>query len=316
MNVSFWIFEFTNLLVSCFMTASVSAVVMFGPIAFLEKKLPWQGNIWKRFILEFFLTEITAVTSILILFYVLSNLGIHGPLPTDDVSTYVAIEASIGFIMNAILVSIYEGIVLFNLWKESLLQNERLKQENLKSKYETLKNQVNPHFLFNSLNTLSNLIHEDADKAEQFVDEFSYIYRYVLEVKDKTVVSLEEEMKFAKAYMDLCQIRFGDALKCEFKVDIDLMQLYLPTLTLQTLIENAIKHNRITRKEPLTIQISDEDGGLIVKNNYQPRENKINSTGLGLNNIKERYALYCHHQPEFFVNGNSYIARLPLLKPT
>jgi LytS/YehU family sensor histidine kinase len=289
---------------------------MYGPVAFLEKRLPWQGNKWKRFFAELFLSTLMAVLAIQ--FWCLVNQLIkmtpHGSFP-DSYVNLLWQNTAIATIMNLFLVSIYEGIVLFAMWKQSIILNEKLEKENVISKFEALKNQVNPHFLFNSLNTLSNLVHEDQSKAEDFIVEFSEIYRYVLEKKDQPVVSLAEELDFVNAYLKLCHIRFGEGLKSNIKVNIDHMESLIPTLSLQTLVENAIKHNRITRKEPLTIDIYDDMENLIVENNFQPRSNNNRNTGMGLSNITERYSILCDKKPEFFMNNSSYLAKLPLLQP-
>jgi LytS/YehU family sensor histidine kinase len=216
-------------------------------------------------------------------------------------------------VLDFILVAVYEGVYFFKQWKQSLLKTEKLEKEFLSSKFEALKNQINPHFLFNSLNTLSALIHEDVDKSEKFIDEFAKIYRYVLENQENIAVSLNNELAFVKSYLYLQQIRFGKSLDSEIKIDVSKLDYMIPTLSLQLLIENAIKHNKITKSDPLKIKIYNEEDYLVVENNLQLRDQKNDSTGIGLNNLKERYKLMTEHKPEFIVTEKSYVAKIPLI---
>ncbi len=195
-----------------------------------------------------------------------------------------------------------------------LLRAERQEKEYILSRYETLKNQVNPHFLFNSLNTLASLIYEDQDLAELFISKLTKVYRYVLEHKQEIVVSLEEEMNFMRNYVFLQQIRFGDSLKLQLEVgDIHLPQ-FIPPLTIQLLVENAIKHNIVSREQPLFISIYIEDNFLVIKNNFQRRIEKVNSTGIGLQNLRERYGFLSKDQPLFFIEDGYYYSKVPLLE--
>ena len=303
-----------NLMVSYGVTAFVSSAVLLLPVSWLEKNLPWEKSIWKRFFAEIFASSVTASAAM----YVAFNILLWTNLVTASVGEYLnklQDYIEIGLVMNLLLVTLYEGIVLFRKWKLSLVQSERLEKENMITRYEALKNQVNPHFLFNSLNTLSSLIHEDVRKSEEFIDEFSAIYRYILEKQDKMVASVEDEINFIKSFLALQKIRFGEALKTSYKIDQDKLDCFIPTLALQLLVENAIKHNRVTRDEPLTIGIQTNGQFLTITNNYQPRKDQIKSTGIGLKNLNERYAILCDElRPDFYVNDEEYVARLPLIE--
>ena len=166
-SLGFWWVVISSLLSSSLTTMFVSACVMYFPVALLERNLPWkQDNIWKRFVLEFIFSSIVAVGAILLWFHALLLLGVYDvELLSESYWNKFVENIVVATIMNAILVSVYEGVQLFARWKDSLIMNEKLEKENVVSKFEALKNQVNPHFLFNSLNTLSNLVHEDAHKA-------------------------------------------------------------------------------------------------------------------------------------------------------
>jgi PAS domain S-box-containing protein len=196
---------------------------------------------------------------------------------------------------------------------EANTQLIRLQKENLQSQFEVLRQQVNPHFLFNSLNVLTSLIKLEPDLAEQFTEHLSKVYRYVLENKDNDLVSLQTELDFLDAYVFLLHIRFMD--KIVIKVDIadDKKELLILPLALQLLIENAIKHNSMSKKNPLKIEITiDNKNVLNVVNNLQERESHMVSTGVGLKNIEHRYQLLEMPAPEFIKTETKFIARIPL----
>lgn len=191
----------------------------------------------------------------------------------------------------------------------------KLQKENLQSQFEVLKQQVNPHFLFNSLNVLTSLIKADPDLAETFTEKLSKVYRYVLENKEKDLVSLSTEMDFLNAYLFLINIRFSGKIIVEIDIDSKYAEYRVLPIAVQMLIENAIKHNTYSKTNPLLINIyTDENGNLIVCNNLKARETIMASTGVGLENITRRYALITDHTPVFAKTETHFIARLPLLK--
>lgn len=194
-----------------------------------------------------------------------------------------------------------------------MLQAEKQEKQRIISQYETLKNQVNPHFLFNSLNTLSNLIHEDRTLAEDFLTKLTRVYRYVLELKDEITVPLDRELSFAKHYIFLQQIRFDNALQVYWEVPEEKRMLHLPPMTLQLLVENAVKHNVVSKSQPLKVELLVEENHFVVKNNYQPRNEQIASTKVGLANLISRYELLGSVPPEFYRDGDNFLAKVPLL---
>lgn len=191
----------------------------------------------------------------------------------------------------------------------------KLQKENLQSQFEVLKQQVNPHFLFNSLNVLSSLIKIDPDVAESFTEKLSKVYRYVLENKEKDLVTLSTELDFLTAYLYLIDIRFSKKILVDINIDKQhLDQLILP-IAVQMIIENAIKHNTYSKAQPLKIEIFvDNQNQLNIINNLRARETKLISTGVGLENITRRYALISDKKPEYTKTGEQYIVKLPLLK--
>lgn len=196
---------------------------------------------------------------------------------------------------------------------EANMQLIRLQKENLQSQFEVLRQQVNPHFLFNSLNVLTSLIKLEPDLAEKFTEHLSKVYRYVLENKEKDLIKLRTELEFLEAYIFLLNIRFMDKIEIKVSISESENELLILPLALQLLIENAIKHNAMSKKNPLYIEIFIEDGNILnVVNNLQERESHMASTGLGLKNIEHRYKLLELPTPEFIKTETHFIAKVPL----
>ncbi len=198
---------------------------------------------------------------------------------------------------------------------EANTQLLKVQKENLQSQFEVLKQQVNPHFLFNSLNVLTSLIKIDPDLAESFTERLSKVYRYVLENKEKDLVSLSTELEFLNAYLFLLEIRFMKKLFVDIKIDKSYSDYLILPIAIQLIIENAIKHNTFSKALPLKIEIFvDEQQRLNIINNLNLRETKLISTGVGLENINRRYELVSEQKPEFIKTTEYFIAKLPLLK--
>ncbi|MCS5490749.1 sensor histidine kinase [Algoriphagus limi] len=199
-------------------------------------------------------------------------------------------------------------------WRKSAVEAERLKTEQFASQYQSLKDQLNPHFLFNSLNVLTNLVYEDADRSAAFIQKLSRIYRYVLEVQQEELVSLEKELDFAKNFLELQKIRFED--KLEFRVQVeDKKEYFLPPLSLQLLLENAIKHNVASKDNPLFIHIQQKNGELWVTNTLQLKnQSETYSTGVGLKNISKRYQLLKAPTPTAKQGVDEFLVILPLIQ--
>jgi hypothetical protein len=197
-------------------------------------------------------------------------------------------------------------------WRRSAVEAERYQKESMTATYESLKSQVNPHFLFNSLNALTNLVYEDQDKAANFIKQLSEVYRYVLDTRDKEVVSLQEELKFLKSYVYLQQIRFGDKLNID--VSLNGLNSMVAPLALQMLIENAVKHNEVSEENPLTVRIYSGDGYIIVENNLQKKSQLGESgSGIGLENINKRYQFLSNQKVVIDQSGNKFLVKLPVI---
>ena len=199
-----------------------------------------------------------------------------------------------------------------HLEEKVAVENETLRAENLASRYETLKTQMDPHFLFNSLNTLKSLIDLDTDKADDFVQQLSGVLRYTL--KNEEVVTLADELECVRSYCKMMKMRYGDNLLFDHLIDHDKYDhYYVLPLSIQGLIENAIKHNVISSRQPLTIHIlTDENNHLIISNKIQKKMGKEEGTGIGLANLAERYRIKWNENVEIFDDGTIFRVTLPL----
>jgi two-component system, LytTR family, sensor kinase len=195
------------------------------------------------------------------------------------------------YVVSSLVYITYECIFFFKNWEKTVLYAEQLQKEHTKAQYESLKNQINPHFLFNSLNTLSAIIPMDADKAVDFVHKLSNSYRYLLKMKERELVPLDDELEFMHAYLFLIKSRYGDNIRITIHEKIGDKTLLLPPVSLQMLLENCIKHNVISKDKPLNILIHIDQTSISIHNNLQPKQMPEPSTGLGLENIKKRYAV-------------------------
>jgi hypothetical protein len=226
----------------------------------------------------------------------------------------VSAKAFMTTVANLIVFYFYSTTLISNNWIKAIEKNEELKRENLLAKYEALKNQVNPHFLFNSLNTLSGLVEQKPELATDFIKKLSDIYRYVLEQNDKELVSIHDELKFVTDYIFLSQMRFGKGLIFNSAINNTLNFQVVP-LGIQMLVENAIKHNIVSDDMPLHIKMEIEGGFVVVCSNLQ-KKNIINSgkEPLGLINLKKRYAYLSDVQVEVLESDSNFIVKLPIIK--
>ena len=218
----------------------------------------------------------------------------------------------------AVVVSMLYGriYVLISQRQAVVVENEQLKNENLTTRYNMLVGQINPHFFFNSLNSLAMLVREKHDdKALTYIDQLSYTFRYIIQNGQSTLMTLDEELKFVEAYSYLFKIRYADKLFFDIDVDRQYLSWQLPALSLQPLIGNAVKHNTITRTKPFHISIRTEGEWLVVSNPKIPKLEPEPSTGIGLENLRNRWALITGRRIEIDDDGATFSVRLPLQKP-
>jgi two-component system, LytTR family, sensor kinase len=199
------------------------------------------------------------------------------------------------------------------LWQKSARKEQKLIEENLKHRYNTLKSQVNPHFLFNSLNTLSELVYIDAKKSDSYIQTLSGIYRYVLENEEKDLIDLEKEIEFVKQYFSLQQVRDEDKISLEIDID-EPKGIKIMPVSLQLLIENALKHNVISHEKPLKIRIFLKDDCVVVSNPIQKKSILEQSTQIGLSNLKNRTKIIMGTELEITRENNSFTVKLPIQK--
>lgn len=213
-------------------------------------------------------------------------------IPAIDAMVHHYLHPLRDFIISCLVTSSCYIIYLIRRQQLVSIENEQLLAENLRNQYEVLKNQLNPHMLFNSLNTLQSLVRENQSKAQDYIQELSRVLRYTLQSNDSQSVTLRKEMDFASAYIFLLKMRFENNLQFDIQINKTLENYLLPPMAVQVLIENAVKHNEISNRKPLTIHITtDNEGYLSVSNAIQPKWTATPGTGIGLANLAKRYRL-------------------------
>ncbi len=218
------------------------------------------------------------------------------------------------FIAAAVISLGYEAFYFFEKWKEQFRLNEQLKNQQIKTQYEVLQNQMSPHFLFNSLNTLACIIPEDSEAAVSFTEKLSEVYRYILNNKNRELVQLKEELNFVKSYLFLLRMRYPDNLNFTFNIDEKFYSMTIPPLTLQMLVENAIKHNIVSKSKPLHIDIyMDKGKSVVVKNNLQKKTSAEASTKTGLENIRKRYRILGNKEIDVMTSASNFMVAVPLI---
>jgi two-component system LytT family sensor kinase len=279
----------------------------------VRKRFPNANNLYKRFL-------ITSSICLSIFFGInIATIGIANRLmPSEslqinfkNVSQYFA-KVVLGIWM---IVGMYEAIYQQFLLKETQKQKNELLRMQMQQQLDNLKGKVNPHFLFNSLNTLSSLIYSDTAKAEQFVEELSAVYRYMLKNNEDDLATLKEELEFIGSYFILIKIRFAEAIMTTIEVPEGLKKYKLPAISLQILVENAIKHNIISKAQPLHISIRAERETLIVSNNLQKKPQTLASERMGLNYIVSKYAMVNRKGVEIDESFDQFTVKLPLIRP-
>jgi sensor histidine kinase YesM len=235
-------------------------------------------------------------------------------MPNDNHEPDALLSYIASLIVSALVMTLYEATSFYVQLQRTVAEKAELERQNIESQLEGLRNQVNPHFLFNSLNTLIYLIPEDSDKAVRFVQQLSKVYRYVLESRDSKLIPLSEELDFLKSYVFLLKERFGENFQVEIK-DLDKkLDCAIVPLSLQMLFENAIKHNVISTGKPLHIEVFAENGHLVVRNNLQKKNQVMDSTGVGLQNIKDRYRMLTDKEVEVIASQHYFTVALPAIE--
>jgi len=278
---------------------------------YLDRKISWIETPVKKTFIEIlaFLGYSMSAFVLVQLFNYYIWLGIS---PSESMgSIFISIPYTL--LVSLIISLIFTAIGFFHAWKNSFIQAEKLKVEMMAYKYESLRNQINPHFLFNSLNVLSDLVYEDQAMAVKFIQQMSDLFRYVLDSRDKELVPLKDELEFIRSFTFLLKTRFEDKLVIECDVQANSEDFIVP-MTLQLLIENAVKHNEISEAFPLRISIRKDKDCLEVENNLQLKNVGEDSKKTGLKNIIQQFAFFSNQPIEIIPSEVNFLVRVPILK--
>ena len=216
-------------------------------------------------------------------------------------------------LISAVVLFVFYGFYYYKFRQETKVKEQKIIAGTASAQFDALKNQLDPHFLFNSLNVLTSLIEEDPLQAQKFTTSLSKVYRYVLEQKNKDLISVDEELKFAKTYVQLLKMRFEDSIVFDIPDESTINGAKIVPLSLQLLLENAVKHNVVTAERPLKIKVYEEEGMLVVVNNLQEKQVLKKSTGVGLQNIRQRYAVLTDKTLNIERSETNFLVRLPML---
>jgi len=282
-------------------------------LIFLRKKYPDFKDDKKRISILILAVICTVIIVDFIGGYLTANfIRLFGYNSTHTVQLKVLIPIMIITIMS---MAIYEAVYYYIRLKKSIREEEQTKQVMIQAQLDTLRNQAQPHFLFNSLNTLRDIIDQDSkEDAKGFVDNLADVYRFIIESGNSNVISLGKELKFAKAYIHIQSERFGDNLQLNWNIPEDKYSEMIVPMSLQLLLENAIKHNIVSKSKPLIINVYIENNALVVSNRIQEKSTQTPSTKIGLKNIEKRYQLISNKTPIINNAGEYFTVTLPLLK--
>lgn len=311
--------EFTLEVPVFFLVALTLTTIAYYVVRALNKNLPWEQQPSKRFFLDLVAVIFLVLVSTLLtlLFVNMTDLSLDGN--ENEFSDFVGIT-TIMYFNTMVMVFVYHEFDGVFGEKHSLSKKaEKLERENFIARYEVLKNQVNPHFLFNSLNVLSGLIYEDVKQSDIFIRKFSEVFRYVLELNENELASLKRELSFLDSYLFLQKIRYGECVDISINVPAESLAHELPPMSLQIVIENVFKHNQIGEDYPMMINISIENDRLKIVNTFQPKKGPTTSTGIGQGNLFRRYELINHENhdaglPEFYIEDQTYVVELPMIE--
>lgn len=302
-------------LVGILESISITIILWEGNLKFdrlIDKKISWEKNPALRIIVQLFGIFLLGISTLFLIMWFFNIYVCE--VPIKNTPRFLVAVTIISILISVLLLSIEIGFQFFKKWKNSLTEIEQYKSETALAKLENLKNQINPHFLFNNMSVLSSLVYKDQDKAVAFINQLSKVYRYLLDNGNNELVSIREELLFIESYSYLLNIRYSPNLMIEIAPFDEQMEQLIPPLALQLLIENAIKHNEISSDSPLKIELFTEGNYLVVRNNLKPRMSKDESSNTGLKNIKARYSYFS--EKEVIVNETEthFEVKIPILK--
>lgn len=282
------------------------AVINLSIIRALNRRLPWTHSFFDRVVCQVLLT---IVVGVVISFFATGLSHIINPY-SEELKDVILNNALIFSVVNILLMTILEGWIFFFESNHAKQVTGDLEYELAQVKFDILKSQINPHFMFDSLNILSELINEDVIKAQQFIDDFSMVYRYVAETFEKPVISLGREIDFIRSYINLHKIKYGDNLSLTLKVPGEYSDLMVPPLSLQAVVEYSVNS---CKSEAISIEITSKKHTLIIKNKQPYNVNSNFENEAGLKNLTKRYAFLCNNHPLFNNIDGYFVAKLPLI---
>jgi two-component system LytT family sensor kinase len=278
----------------------------------LNKRLPFEKNIRWRIIVQVLGGWSIVKTIVIIVGYLVTTQLLTPVLSMMNKFTFIIIGLMI-FLVNTVICLGFMASHLLKRWQENAVRTAQLEKEKVQVQLDSLKNQISPHFLFNSLSSLDSLIDDNPVLARQFLQQLSKVFRYVIQHKDKALVPLETELTFIKNYTSLLQTRFDGAFIVHSQINKDSLDQQIVPVTLQILIENAIKHNSISESHPLVITIATKDGYLAISNPIQRKRQVETSNGQGLENLKLLYSYLSPRPVEIDSDSTFFCVRVPLL---
>lgn len=279
---------------------------------YMEKRHWAKGDSIKRIIIGIVVATIITLICLFLLraftSVVIYNVNFESFLAGESWKGY-----SFGLWITLTIITVFHIIYFYNRYQKNKVKEQKIIAGTASAKFDALKNQLDPHFLFNSLNVLTSLIEENPENAQKFTTSLSKVYRYVLEQKSKELVTLDEELNFARTYMLLLKMRFEDSIIFEIPDKASNPETKVVPLSLQLLLENAVKHNMVTSSKPLHIKIYEDGNNLVVMNNLQPKQIVKKSSGVGLENIKQRYALLSNRKVIINQREKDFAVAIPML---
>lgn len=279
---------------------------------FLEQKFGTNFRSAKRLLIglggSFVVTIIGIFISRITVKVLINKVDFAEFLQNESISSYYS-----SLIITVVVIAVFYAFYYYKYRQENKVKEQKIIAGTASAKFDALKNQLDPHFLFNSLNVLTSLIEEDPYQAQKFTTSLSKVYRYVLEQKNKDLVSVDEELQFAKTYVRLLKMRFEDSIVFDIPEKSSDPEAKIIPLSLQLLLENAVKHNVVTSNKPLHIKVSEENGVLVVSNNLQEKQVVKKSSGVGLTNIQQRYGILTDRRVQISKTASEFTVELPML---
>jgi sensor histidine kinase YesM len=311
LSVEGWAIIWDDILYAYMMSSGISFAVGINE-RILDHYSPWLEHAGRRLFLEILGVSVLGFFAsylMNVLFYTFFGSIDYNNFPWKTMAIYAQYPLYVGYLITAFFIS--QGFL--RRLKEEAVRSQKLETERYRGEVRMLKDQLNPHFLFNSFNALTNMVYEDPDQAAAYIQKLSKFYRYVLEVQNEDLVTVSQEIKFAIDYWSLQQGRFSpEAMLLDIDENINRLSL-MPPMTLQLLLENAIKHNQLKEDSPLTVKIYEEGNQLLVSNNMQKRLSPAESSGIGLSNIKERYRILRQQEVTVIESLDFFTVKLPLI---